>query len=508
MNRKIAAPLACIVCVGASLHSNFAIAQQSINQRISNAHNSVADNGTKNDALKNAQVLASQKVENISSRTIKPKKELFSGLQSFRRTKQHLILDSLTNQYVPDSHGSQNSMGAFVASSLQNSDALKSALHEAGAANEAVNTAAYSIFPTISIQSVRSRRVEASSYIGSMVDTTTITNSINASLRLDFANTSFASVRSAKYSALSADMQYLSNERQAVAKAAEVYLQVLGGQKLIASLSSTVKRMKRLLYATRAKYKAGFASKTDIAQVKSEFAGAKLQLSQAENSLKSSEIKWKGLTGYQVKKHLSIPNIAQLVPKSKKSTLQKALASNPVIKGGEYRAKAAQAQTLTTAAQFLPNITINGNLGLESGNNFSLSDEPEWAVGVQLNVPLINLAATSQYKQAQETAYARKYQALDQKRKLRQDIESNWESLGSINQQYKILQEKVKAQKNILKGISQEVKAGLRPIGDQLREEIKYSNSQTELIQNQLNKVAIAFQIAIHFDDFSLASLK
>lgn len=399
-------------------------------------------------------------------------------------------------------------IGVFIDDSLRNSDMLRGSLHDSKAAVEAKKAAVFALFPTINFEARKSRSVEISTFGTSLIDRTTITTSINGNWNIFSSGAGIASVRAANFTALSADMQYLSNERRVVVEAVGVYLQLLASQKLKASLHGAMSRMEKILRATRARYKAGFASRTNVAQVENEIADIELQLSQATTNLNQSHVKWTALTGKKASNQLFLPYIGQLLPASKAATIEKALRSNPVILGAQLSAQAAQQQVTIASARFLPNVSLYGNIDFGSSGVYSSTQENEWSVGAKLTVPLVNLAATSQYRQARETAHASKYRARDQKRMVKKEVETNWVRLNSFKRRSVILHNKIDAQYIILEGVGKEVNAGLRPLGDQLREETKFAQSQIDLIQNDLSKIATAFQIAIHFDDFTLASIR
>lgn len=420
-------------------------------------------------------------------------------------TIKHKTLQNSSNALITNG---ATSIGSFIDDSLQNSDLLRGSMHDAMAAGEAKNAAIFALFPTIGFEARKTRSFELTSLGASPVDSTTLTNSFSGNWNVFSSGAGIASIRAAKFTALSADMQYLSNERRLVVQAVGVYLQLLSGQKLEASLSGAKARMKKILHTTRVKYKTGFASRTDVAQVENEIADIELQLSQATTNLNQSHVKWLSLTGRRASRQLSMPSIGQLLPPSKQATIQKALRSNPAILGAQYSAKAARQQIKVASAQFLPKVSVYGNIDIGSAGRYSTTTENQWEVGAKFSVPLMNLSSSSQYRQARETAHASKYRAREQKRKVEQEVETNWVSLNSFKRSSVILRKKIDAQYKILNGIGKEVSAGLRPLGDQLREETRYAQSQIDLIQNDLSKVAAVFQIAIHFDDFTLDSIR
>lgn len=425
-------------------------------------------------------------------------------------TIKHNTLQSRSNFIAPNAllNSTTTSMSSFIDDSLQNSDLLRGSLHNSMAAGEAKNGAVFALFPTIGFEMRKTRSVELSSLSAPPVENTTLTNSFTGNWNVFSSGAGIASIRAAKFTALSADMQYLSNERRVVIKAVGVYLNLLSGQKLKISFDGAKSRMDKILRTTRAKYKVGFASRTDVAQVEIEIADIELQISQATTSLNQSNVKWLSLTGRRASKHLSMPAIGQLLPSSKQATIDKALRANPVIMGAEYSAKAARQQVRVVSAQFLPKVSVYGNIDIGGNGRYSPTSENQWEVGAKLTVPIMNLSSSSQYRQARETAHSSKYRARDQKRKVEQEVEASWVNLNSFKRRSIILRKKINAQYKILNGIGKEVNAGLRPLGDQLREETRYAQSKIDLIQNDLSKVAAVFQIAIHFDDFTLDSIR
>lgn len=463
-----------------------------------------------NAELENSEVEYHEEVAtDINFADIEREVSWFSRSKTSSTIKNNALLDynSPVSVNINNDNSAEYNIGEFVDVSLRNSDLLRGSLHEANAAGEATNAAKFALFPTISFEARQARSAEYSTLGTSLIETTSQTNSISGDWNLFSFGAGSASLRAADFAALSADMQYLSNERRVVVEAVGVYLQLLAGQKMKASLLATISRMNKILRATKARYRAGFASRTDVAQVENEIADVELQMSQATANLNESQIKWNALTGSKSTKKLSVPNIDQLLPATKSKTIQKALLSNPVIKGAQYSAQAAQEQTKVASAKFLPSVSVYGNIDL--GDSIAYApQENEWSVGAVLKVPLVNLAATSQYRQAQETAHASKYRARDQKRKVKNEIETSWVKLSSFKRRSAILRKKINAQARILKGVGKQVSAGLRPISDQLREETKYAQSKIDLIQNDLSKTAATFQIAIHFDDFTLDSIR
>lgn len=480
-----------------------ALNAQAINQQAMNVEILPTEQNYQNDWL------VGEGIEEVAFPDIKREMSWFSKSKA-STTIKHNTLQNRSASIVPDAllHSDETSIGSFIDSSLQNSDLLRGSLHDSMAAAEAKSAAFFALFPSIGFESVKSRSVELTSLGASPVENTTLTNSFSGNWNVFSSGAGIASMRAAKFTALSADMQYLSNERRVVVEAVGVYLQLLSGQKLQASLSSAKARMNKILRTTRAKYKAGFSSRTDVAQVENEIADIELQVSQATTSLNQSHVKWLSLTGRRASKHLSMPAIGQLLPSSKQATIQKALHSNPAILGAQYSAKAAHQQIRVASAQFLPKVTVYGTIDIGSNNRYSPTKDNQWEVGAKLSVPLMNLSSSSQYRQARETAHASKYRARDQKRKVEQEVETSWVNLNSFKRRSVILRKKIDAQYKILNGIGKEVSAGLRPLGDQLREETRFAQSQIDLIQNDLSKVAAVFQIAIHFDDFTLDSIR
>jgi len=430
--------------------------------------------------------------------------EQYKGDDAFAyQVEPSSVLTTSPNTKLEDSP-----LRGLITSSISQSDALQALSYDAQAAHEGINIASFRLLPEISFSAEIGKTNSLSSTSSAPVDRNVQTGSVNLKWTAFSSGANFATIKSAKYSALAADMEYLAQERRAIMESLSIYLQLLGNQKLIVSMQNTKSRMRRILKSTKTQFKAGFASRTDVAQVNSEIASLNTQIEQARQSLEQNKVIWKSLTGKFASPKLKIPNIAKLIPKSKKRTLQKALNGNPIIFASNYSADAAEQNSKAAMAQFLPNVSLYGNIDTNLNGSAFSNDNREWTAGIQVNIPLVNFAATSQYKQSRHSSLAARYRAKDTKKEVKRDVETNWSNLQSFRKQQSILLMKIKASQKVVKGIGKEVNAGLRPVNDLLREEIKLTQNKIKLFQNEINKVASAYRIAIHFSDLSLNNFK
>lgn len=404
-----------------------------------------------------------------------------------------------------DSVDGDSQFRAFVADFLQSSDALRAVKHDSLATQEARREARFTLLPEVNFTTEIGRTNNPLTTGGPRVERSTDKASINASWKLFNSGASLAAIRAADFSALASSNHYLAEERRTLMESLGLYLQIYAGQQLVASHRKTRKRLSAIRYSIAKQFKAGFASKTDIAQVDAEIAALDTQIESAKRQVSQQKITWKIKTRKKITGSLAKPDIRSLLGKNKQAVLSRALQGNVTVASAKYAALSAHEKSRSDMASFLPGVSAYVNATDELSSSLFSNSNFEWSAGVRLTVPIVNFVGTSKYRQSREAANAAKYRAQDTKQKIVQDIETNWQSFVSYRANETNINRKISTIRKVVKGVSKEVKAGFRPVENLLREEIKLADGRMEQLQNEINMIASAYRIAIHFSNLKLS---
>jgi outer membrane protein TolC len=266
--------------------------------------------------------------------------------------------------------------------------------------------------------------------------------------------------------------------------------------------------LQKVLAGTQKRFQAGFASKTDIAEIRNEILTVNRELERLKLLETEQRLRWRSDTGNRAAKKLSWPNVKKLVPSSAQATVRKAVSDNPVINISNSEAASEQYRAKAGMAEFLPRVDLYGRVSREHAEPSSTRENDyEYSIGARLTVPLIDVASTARYRRSKERALASRYRAQDTERQIRRDVELAWNSLQSSRRQETLIKQQISTSRQIKAGLIREYEAGLRPVSDYLLHEVELAKLRQELVANRINTVTLAWQIALQFGSVSLAEL-
>ena len=420
-----------------------------------------------------------------------------------RNTRAEILNGSLLYGSIDVPHA-QGSLFGYFRKSINRSSLLRSTIHQANASQFAARAQLYRLLPTLSFTAeiASQGRVSPVAPLRSSTDTQQATITANWTIFSSGAN--WSAIRAANWDAKVADLNFLVAERQVFFENALIYLELLASHKLLAAVSNTHKRLKKIRYGVKQKYHAGIASRTDIAKIDSEIASVEAQRSSARSSFNQQRIAYKDVVGSDAPKRLKEPKTSHLVSSSKKETLSRALYRNTSIAAAYANKNAATARSNFVRGQYLPKVSLFASGTTNEFDYKRASNDYDWQVGARLTIPLVDFTAMPRYRESRQLALSAGFQAQDTQRSIQREIERAWTAHQAFKKQKTILMRKSKAIKRALVGITKEIDAGLRPIDDLLREEIALIENRVSIVQIELNISSTAYQIAAQFSETQL----
>lgn len=397
-----------------------------------------------------------------------------------------------------------SSLRGTIAISLQNSDALRAQLHQTNSNYFLSEAARFALLPTISFQ-VEKFRVFGSPVISNNeLNTRT---SVSANWTIFSSGARWASIKSADYTTISSDFNYLVSERQTLLQNLGNYMQLGVNMRIVSAIQNTLKRLKRLRRTTNKQYKAGIASLTDIAQIDAEISSIKSQLIATKQTKEEFKIVFKDVVGKEPPNKVQMPKVVHLVPDDKKVAVTRALNNNYAIAAASASYNAALSNKDVIRGQSLPQVDIFANASTNNFQESTFGDNETWEVGARLTIPLVNLQNLSSYKQATEQALSAKYLAQDINRQIKRQAEINWTRYHALTKQENAIKRQKAAIKRSIIGITKQVQIGLRSIEDLLREEIQLTSIEISRIQLEAAKIMSAYRLAIQISEYNLEDL-
>ncbi len=221
-----------------------------------------------------------------------------------------------------------------------------------------------------------------------------------------------AATRSARATVTAQTALLNDAEQQLMLEVATAYMDVLraGAQLRLAENYKTL--IGRQLDGSRARFRAGDATMTDVSQGEARGAEADALIAAARGNLNKSGAVYAGLTGLQPGT-MGYPQLSFAFPPTRDAAVEQARRDNPVIVASRSLQEASEADIDTIFGELLPRLALNGSWDRQYDPQPGLVDKATArSVALVLTVPLYEAGATrSRVRQAKHEAN-RRYLAL------------------------------------------------------------------------------------------------
>lgn len=280
--------------------------------------------------------------------------------------------------------------------------------------------------------------------------------------------------------------------------AADRYASIYRDERIEAARQSQVAGVETLLTATRARQRAGDATKTDTLQAVARLAGSRARLAEARAVLTRSNEDLREVTGryFDTVEDPEPPAVSEQVV----TELPERLASFPAIRFADARIAMAQADVRVARSARAPRLYLSSTT--QTGNDFAQgAANPSgfrtgMRVGFNLRIPIFQGGApAARVRQAQQVLANR----LEDRRV------AEWQAVAQIRAQYARLKaldaalpsltRALEANRAALLGVRTEIKVGTRSNLDALNAQEEVTQVEVQLAQLRQQRLSLAYAI-------------
>ena len=321
-------------------------------------------------------------------------------------------------------------------------------------------------------------------------------NSLDLSLSMPLfrGGRNYFGYKAAKSNKRAALWELVDAGQQVILAAVDAHLAVVRERKTAALRAENVTRLRRLLTTARKRYKAGDASRTDIAETKAQLEFGKAELVSAKATLQNAEREYYRLT-QSMPGRLVGGGVVTSLPRSKMAARNIALRSNPSVHAANNYANAARYNARGAVGAHLPSVDLEMGSRWEDPTGIDFDQESENYVGLRVNVPLFAPETVASVRQSRSEAQQRYYEALDARRNLLSTVDQAWTELKSANQREAILKQRITSARNAVTGARKAYKAGLKSITEVLISQDLYVRARIDHATAQYEKVFSQYQL-------------
>jgi len=299
------------------------------------------------------------------------------------------------------------------------------------------------------------------------------------------------------YNIIDAQRSLLDNrEQQTMVDVTTAYMDVFRDLSIEELNQNNRSVINKQLTATQDRFDVGEVTRTDVSQSKARLAAADADLISAQGNLQKSRAVYEQITGLKPAQ-VGIPALVLNVPATLSEALSLADDKNPEIKASISLNRAAEYDIDTIFGELMPELAFFGLWNKEYDPQPGVVDQTTTkSIGLSANMKLYAGGATrSRVRQAKYTANQRYLEILDARRRIRQEVVSNWETLASAQAEIKSRESQVEAARLARDGVHQEAELGSRTILDALDADQEYLDAQTALVSAQRNEIVAKFSL-------------
>ena len=304
-----------------------------------------------------------------------------------------------------------------------------------------------------------------------------------------------AAIEQADYQIKAERANLLNEEETILLQAATAYFDVYNNQAVLDLAINNVKVLSQALDEANARFKAGLATQTDVAQAEARLQSGFADQRQAEANLTNSQAVYRNVVG-------NWPGVlkpeppATALPTTAEETVARAIVRNPQVLNAQATQEAAKAGVDVANAQLMPSLSLSG-LILQANNQQIQTDwQTEAQVLVTLTVPIYQAGAEySRIRQAKETLGQTKNQVDAAIRLTSQNATEAWQNLQAARAKITSFQAAVKANNIAYAGLVEENRVGTRTTFDVLQGQQDLFASEVNLVNAQHDEAVSSYQI-------------
>ena len=317
--------------------------------------------------------------------------------------------------------------------------------------------------------------------------------------------------RQAKQNYEAAEARFAYQQQDLMIRVTQAYFKVLSAKSTLKSAEATEKALNNQYQTVTQRFNSGAASRIELAEAKSAFNRAQSDRVLAEGNVEISFEELNSIVGRQVEMVTPLNQNNEFIAPSEEinSEVTKGREANYLIIEARNRLEAAESNTRSKTANYLPKIDLNANASRRSSKQytfdgfdsdvdlpFSIPTETEnRAFSIQFSMPLFTSGLNnSQRRQALLQEVKTEEQMILIERSVVQQIRSLYTALKTAELNIVSLRTAVDSSKDALEATRLGYELSSRNLIDLLQAERNYSETQNRLSQAMYGFIVTSLQ--------------
>lgn len=390
------------------------------------------------------------------------------------------------------------SIDSALAYAFQNNPTLLAAHEELKEAEELYPQARSGWLPTVSAEaSMYATNVESSNF-GSADGATTKDMSLSLNQPIWRGGRTFAEVARAQNLIKAAQATFRQTGQEILLDAITVYLNTIRDQELLQLKKKNEDILLQELKAAWERMDIGDITDTDVQQAKARLSRAKSEYAQARADYEISCAEFEAVIGLSPGPNLLIPYPEFNFAQNADELFLIAEQNNPEILMAIFQHQASEHYVDSTFRELFPQISAFASMNKQYDPQPGIVDKSSTeTIGIRATLALFQGGATrSRVREAQRAQKRQEYEIAETKRRIRQEVITNWRSYTSAQIQTESRKNEIEAADFALKGVKIEASEGHRTVLDILDADQELLDAKASLINAKHNETLTQYALA------------
>jgi outer membrane protein len=316
-------------------------------------------------------------------------------------------------------------------------------------------------------------------------------------------------VRQAESGVLAARETLRNTEQTVLQNAVTSYMNVLRDTAILNLRRNNIEVLEQQVRQTRDRFSVGEVTRTDVAQVEAQLAGARAEAFTAQSNLQTSLANYRQVVGEQPKSLAPAQPIEKALPKSVAAAVSTSQTEHPLIQAAMHNVDSAQLNVKVVEGELYPTFGVTGTVSKrwDPSNTVGAQSTSASIVGT-LTVPIYEGGEVyARVRQAKELLGQARIQADLQREQVRALVVSNWGLWENSRAVLQAAQAQVQAAEIALNGVREEAKVGQRTTLDVLVAQQTLLNARVALVTAQRDRVVTSYSLMAAMGRLSAANL-
>ncbi|WP_299370782.1 TolC family outer membrane protein [uncultured Tateyamaria sp.] len=334
----------------------------------------------------------------------------------------------------------------------------------------------------------------ASGFTARDIGSTSVSLGLSATLQLFDGGADAARAEATKETVLATRAGLLNIEQNVLLRAAVAYFNVGRQQEFVSLRQNNLRLLQQELRAAQDRFDVGEVTRTDVALAEAAVAQARSNLADAQRNLAQARAEYANATGRQPGRLAGLPRLPKTTTDLANAQAV-AVRNHPELDQARHQISANELLVTAAGADMMPNITLEGRLGVSETFGDQTSSETG-SIGLNVSGPIYRGGElTARERRALAVRDASRGNLHNVRHNVQQGVVNAISDLVAARASLLASERQIRAARVAFRGVREEATLGARTTLDVLDAEQDLLDAETNRISAQADQYIAAYSV-------------